>query len=293
MAPRKKSKSFLNTARKNGADQHRQGINGERVKGIVEPHTTKQYEFCTETGKDPVSSAYDLASLKDFAHHLALGMEGRHDKDIAGQNSVIGVWKRFTAGFDRDNDDAIPQPLMNSVLNYLHKTVFPERGNPEVKRPRNHARKNHFIHLGRQLWENDWHEYPKPIMRVSIWAQILLYVFSSARLCEYLEGASRANSGRGLYCRNITFGVIRNELGEPELAAQVVKDTKGMTKRPNKRPKHEVYEGLSTKPRALLLNPMIPILAMLIACGRLRDFNTLDEVLAIPAPPEDEVYALE
>lgn len=38
---------------------------------------------------------------------------------------------------------------------------------------------------------------------------------------------------------------------------------------------------------------MIPILAMLIACGRLRDFNTVDEVLAISPPPEDEIYILE
>jgi hypothetical protein len=38
---------------------------------------------------------------------------------------------------------------------------------------------------------------------------------------------------------------------------------------------------------------MIPILAMLVACGRLRDCNTVDEILAIPAPPEDELYTLE
>jgi hypothetical protein len=75
------------------------------------------YRYCVETGKDPIRSAHELSSLKDFAHHLAWGIEGRHDNEIAGQNSVHGIWKRFTAGFNRDNDIAIEERLMNSVRN--------------------------------------------------------------------------------------------------------------------------------------------------------------------------------
>ncbi|KAL1847875.1 hypothetical protein Plec18170_008285 [Paecilomyces lecythidis] len=300
MPPQRKARSFLQKATENGADQNRQGINGEKVNRKIEPQTEKDYNaawerwlmFCTAKNKDPEASAYDLESLKDFVHNLAYGIEGKYDDEIAGQGSVKEVWKRFTAGFRRHHD-AIPSHITLSVTNFLRETVFPKRGNKKVKRVRKHARKNHFIHLGRQLWENDWYEYSRPMMRVSIWAQMLLYVFSSARQCEYLEGASRANSERGLYCRDMKLGVIRNEIGEPELALQVVKDAKGMSDTPEKRPEHEIYEGLSTKPRHLLLNPMIPILAILLANGRLRDYRTVDEILAIPAPPEDEVYVLE
>ncbi|EED23928.1 hypothetical protein TSTA_073180 [Talaromyces stipitatus ATCC 10500] len=245
-------------------------------KELMAKESTKEYEkaqnmwreFCSYKGKDPIASVYDLEPLKDFVHHLAYGIEGRYDDEAAGQGSV----KVF-----------------------LRETVFPTRGNKRVKRRRKHARKNHFIHLGRQLWENDYHEYTKTIIRVSLWAQMLVYVFSSARLCEYLEGVSRANSRRGLYCKisRYQIRVIRNELSESELVFQVVKDAKGMTNAPEKRPEHELYEGLSTSSQYLLLNPMLPILAMLVASDRLRDYCTSKAVLAISAPPPDEVHVLE
>lgn len=59
------------------------------------------------------------------------------------------------------------------------------------------------------------------------------------------------------------------------------------------RPEHEIYEGLSSRPQFLLLNPMLPIVALLLASNRFRDYATVDAVLAIPAPPPDEVYVLE
>lgn len=38
---------------------------------------------------------------------------------------------------------------------------------------------------------------------------------------------------------------------------------------------------------------MLPIVALLFASNRFRDYTTVDAVLAIPAPPPDEVYVLE
>ncbi|KUL85000.1 hypothetical protein ZTR_07766 [Talaromyces verruculosus] len=297
MPVQKRPKSFLEKARQNGAENDREGINGERVNSKIERQTDKDYEkakgmwreYCAAKGKDPVTSAYDLESLKDFVHQLAYGIEGIYDDEKAGQGTVMVTWKRFTAGFKRDHD-AIPR---NITLSFLRVTVFPRRGNKSSKRKRKHAGKTHFIHLGRQLWENDFHIYKQPGTRVTVWAQMLLYVFSSARLCEYLEGASRANSGRGLYCRDIIFVVLQNELGEPELAAQAIKDAKGMTDTPEKRPEHAVYEGLSDRPQFLLFNPMLPIVALLIASNRFRDYTTEDAVLEIPAPPKGEMNVLE
>lgn len=63
-----------------------------------------------------MASAYDLQSLKDFVHQLAYGIEGNYDDPIAGQGSVIVIWKRFTAGFKRDHD-AIPGNITLSVRN--------------------------------------------------------------------------------------------------------------------------------------------------------------------------------
>lgn len=59
----------------------------------------------------------------------------------------------------------------------------------------------HFLYLGTQLWKNDWYQYETPGDRVDLWAQIQLYVFTSARVGEYIESTCRAGSGRGLHYR--------------------------------------------------------------------------------------------
>jgi hypothetical protein len=114
-----------------------------------------------------------------------------------------------------------------------------------------------FFYLGRQLWQNDWHMYQKPGIRVEVWGEIQLNVFTSARVGEYIESTCRAGSGRGLYfqvsalsgsdhcwviflidihvAQGITFGLFRNKHGKAEFAMQVVKDAKGMTFTPDKR----------------------------------------------------------
>lgn len=69
------------------------------------------------------------------------------------------------------------------------------------KRPRRFGTKNHFVHLGRQLWGNDWVVYEKPATRVYDWADLLAIVCSSARIGEYIESTCRVGSGRGLHYR--------------------------------------------------------------------------------------------
>jgi hypothetical protein len=69
----------------------------------------------------------------------------------------------------------------------------------KTKRPRRFGTKNHFLHLGRQLWGNDWVEYKKPAIRVYDWASFMAIVCSSSRIGEYIESSCRSGSGRGLY----------------------------------------------------------------------------------------------
>lgn len=44
MPAQKKSKTFLEKARQNGAENDREGINGERVNSKIEPRTKEDYK---------------------------------------------------------------------------------------------------------------------------------------------------------------------------------------------------------------------------------------------------------
>lgn len=45
------------------------------------------------------------------------------------------------------------------------------------KRERCYSTMIHFLYLGTQVWQNDWHMYEKPGIRVNVWAEIQLNVF--------------------------------------------------------------------------------------------------------------------
>lgn len=77
--------------------------------------------------------------------------------------------------------------------------------------------------------------FRRPGARVELTAEILLNVFTAARVGEYVESSARVGTGRGLHFRDVIFGVFRNEYGEAEFAMQVEKDAKGMTRTPDQR----------------------------------------------------------
>jgi hypothetical protein len=91
--------------------------------------------------------------------------------------------------------------LRLTSLQFIKIHLRDELGLAHRKRIRSYGTTNHFIHLGTQLWEKDWQIYDKPRTRVDTWAKIQLYVFTSARVGEYIESTCRAGSGRGLYYR--------------------------------------------------------------------------------------------
>lgn len=86
-------------------------------------------------------------------------------------------------------------------MQFIKDPLRKELGLAHRKRIRSYGTTNHFIHLETQLWEKDWQIYDKPRVRVDTWAKIQLYVFTSARVGEYIESTCRAGSGRGLYYR--------------------------------------------------------------------------------------------
>lgn len=92
-----------------------------------------------------------------------------------------------------------------TIIQFIKIPLRDELGLALRKLLRCYGTTNHFIHLGRQLWEKDWQIYDKPRIRVDTWAKIQLYVFTSARVGEYIESTCGVDSGRGLYYRVSTI----------------------------------------------------------------------------------------
>lgn len=66
------------------------------------------------------------------------------------------------------------------------------------KRGRKYASMSVFLILCARLWGSDWHKYTSPKDRIDLWDGIMLNVFASARVGEYIESTARQGSGRGL-----------------------------------------------------------------------------------------------
>ncbi|KDN70506.1 hypothetical protein CSUB01_07951 [Colletotrichum sublineola] len=296
MPPRKSADEFFRRGREKGSEQCKEGINDSVVLKQPTDKSLKGYRRMVSLWNqyaihhaDVNPSPYDLKYLKDFIKDIAFSIDGAEGDPNPAAGTVMVYWKQFTAGWRREHDP-IPGNTTLSVRNGLQESSLKL---VTTKRQRRFGTKNHFFHLGRQLWGNDWVEYEKPGTRVYDWAALMSIVCSAARIGEYIESTSRSNSGRGLYYKvsneDVTFGVFRNEHGNAEFAIQLVRDAKGMTHTPDKRPQHSLYEGLGQMP--LICNPMLPILAILVAEKAFKDYSTLAELLAIE-PADDEMRQL-
>ncbi|KND89402.1 hypothetical protein TOPH_06078, partial [Tolypocladium ophioglossoides CBS 100239] len=285
--PRKKcAQDFFRKGREKGSGQCTEGIDGSTVLKQPQEKTLREYKRMiglwnqyAEEHADDDPSPYDLKSLKDFMKEIAFGIDGAEDDPNPGEGTVLVYWKQFMAGWRREHD-AIPGNTTLSVTNFI-KYELPEILRREsniklvkTKRPRRFGTKNHFLHLGRQLWGDDWVEYEKPATRVYDWAGLMAIVCSSARIGEYIESSCRAGSGRGLYYKDVKFGVFRNEHGNAEFAIQL----------------HSLYEGLVPMP--LICNAMLPILAILISAKAFSGYDTIEDLLALE-PSEGEMMHLQ
>ncbi|KAK2022058.1 hypothetical protein LX32DRAFT_574259 [Colletotrichum zoysiae] len=300
--PRMKSgDEFFRRGRENGSEQCKEGIDDSVVLKQPTDKTLKAYRRMVGLWNqyaahhaDANTNPYDLKYLKGFIKDIAFSIDGAEGDANPAERTVMVYWKQFTAGWRREHEP-IPGNTTLSVRNFIIyelPTILERDGSLQLvktKRQRRFATKNHFFHLDRQLWENDWVEYEKPGTRVYDWAALMSIVCSAARIGEYIESTCRLNSGCGLYYKDVTFGVFRNEHGNAEFAIQLVRDAKGMTHTPDKSPAHSLYEGLVQMP--LICNPMLPILAILVAEKAFKDYSTLTELLAIE-PADDEMLQL-
>ncbi|OAX84412.1 hypothetical protein ACJ72_01218 [Emergomyces africanus] len=199
-------------------------------------------------------------------------------------------WKRFTAHWAREKGEKLPHSVTNSGTNFifqkLHKHVKLNLEHDE----RDYVTLKHFKNLLQQLWHNNWHAFPYPLYRVYLLALLKMSMFSSAQVGEYVESTARQHSGRGLYVpEGLTFLVIHNHKDQSEIIIQPTRDSKGMSRKKHKHPRHPMQEDIESLP--LYLNPVLEPLAICLARGLFLHFKTADEIFALK-PPAEEKYEL-
>ncbi|KAH7110056.1 hypothetical protein B0J11DRAFT_586282 [Dendryphion nanum] len=155
-----------------------------------------------------------------------------------------------------------------STSNFIKYELYNILELPYRKRLRRYGTQIHFLHAGTQWWKNDKFVFPKPRRRIEIWALIMACIFSTSRISE----------------QNTIFTVFHNKCGNVEFAVQLQRDAKCMMFTPDKRPEHVLHEGVETRP--LFCNPMLVIVAMCMAKNAFRDYESIDEVLALEPPGE-------
>ncbi|KAF2007873.1 hypothetical protein P154DRAFT_568700 [Amniculicola lignicola CBS 123094] len=253
---------------------------------------------------NPGANPNNIETSKDYVMSIALGIEGGYSNEKPGLWTVVQYYKDFTAGWRRarmeeeqeseeTNEEGEKKELVKvislnvtlSTSNFIKYELYNILELPFRKRLRRYGSQIHFFHLGTQWWKNDWFVLLKPRRRVEIWALIMACVFSTSRIGEFVESTCRLGSGRGLRFQEIIFAVFRNKCGNIEFAVQLRRDAKCMTFTPDKRPEHALHEGVETRP--LFCNPMLVIVAMCMARNAFRDYKSIDEVLALE-PPQDE-----
>ncbi|EEQ32556.1 conserved hypothetical protein [Microsporum canis CBS 113480] len=190
---------------------------------------------------------------------------GAKEDDIFNQETIKHFIIYMATGVEGQKDG---KPMDSGELD-AHIPINRER------HERNYVTLIHFQNLLRQLWENDWHIFQFPIYRVYLSCLLKVCIYSSGRVGEFVESSARTGSNRGLFVeKDITFLVIRNHKGMPELIFTPRRDAKGG------------YWLASS------LNPVLEPLAICLARGLFRDYKTADKIFAINPPPSSSCIEL-
>ncbi|EGE08496.1 hypothetical protein TEQG_07429 [Trichophyton equinum CBS 127.97] len=117
-------------------------------------------------------------TIKHFIIYMAAGVEGQKDGKPM-DSGILRMWKSFTGEWRWRKGVELPSTVVNSGV-YWIKT------------------------------EGELDVYLSSLLKV--------YIYSFGRVGEFIESSARTGSNRGLFIKkNITFLVIRNHKGMPEL----------------------------------------------------------------------------
>ncbi|KAK0721562.1 hypothetical protein B0T26DRAFT_739088 [Lasiosphaeria miniovina] len=116
-------------------------------------------------------------------------------------------------GFDDDDTDVDDKPIPRDVLDYTKERynhqmdlwidglLRKKLGLSTTTRPKNYLTLENYMHLERQLWQNDGQDFVHEASRVFISGKLKCRVFTPARLGEVSEGSTRRGTSKGLRYR--------------------------------------------------------------------------------------------
>ncbi|KAH0541585.1 hypothetical protein FGG08_003933 [Glutinoglossum americanum] len=296
---------FLDDAEANTSDGDQSHINGDPVPGGIQDCTERQYSQMLDIWdeferRNPGATPHDLETAKRFVTLVARASEGRvapaatlsrRDGSAIKPPSVVTVyykWKMFICGWPRRPGNCkISRELTQSIANYINTTLVKKIPLCTDVRTRHFLTVHHFTVLMEKMWQSEERLHPRYL--VQDFAALILFIYTSGRVGEYFESTCRRGSGRGLLYKHIDFAIFKNERGEAELAIRAIRDAKGMTNTPHKRPQHAMYEDMTP----LFANPVLPVLAIALADGVFKDYTTFEEIFAIPPPADGSLHHLE
>ncbi|MCJ1278125.1 hypothetical protein MMC21_005940 [Puttea exsequens] len=230
--------------------------------------------------RNPEATAYERKTAKHFMEGVVRGCcAGKKEPSMY---TILQKWTDFGAGWKRrPGNDKIPPEVSESIY-FVQVWTFDYSTNPALYDGES------LRHVIKNMWKKDWHQYRYGRILVQDHAAYMLFIYSSARVGDYFESNMRKGSGRGLLYETIDFVVFKNEKGKAEIGVRVTRDAKGFSETPHKRPQHGMYEDMEP----LLVNPILPLLAIALADRAFQDYATFAEIEAIPPPADGSLHHL-
>ncbi|KAH0542349.1 hypothetical protein FGG08_003287 [Glutinoglossum americanum] len=278
-------------AREKGFSDDITGIDDTQILKPITAHTERLYDrrWNIYTKTHPNVSPHDMQTAKHFVEFLACCAEGVNS-DKPTVSSIRMYWRQFISAWERRTSDPISKKIKESITYYIQGHLQKKLALPATQRQPHYLTTKVFVILLKQLWQNDWYEYHHESSRVRFTAALQLCCYTSGRIGEFFESSVRPGSNLGLYYKDITFVIRWDNDRKPEIVVKILRNyAKGMTNTPLKRPMHSIYEKTDT----LLVNPVLFLLAIALADNAFRDYSTLEEILAIEPPADEDLYHIE
>ncbi|KAK5086213.1 hypothetical protein LTR70_007458 [Exophiala xenobiotica] len=231
--------------------------------------------------KDPAN----LKTAKDFILFFSSGRRGRNEP--GGRLTVTythTAWKSFMAAWSRIHHMSFSKSHQDTILNFINGGE--KSGAPDLSRkarPSRNFTRDDFLVCVQQLWQNDWHDFVHERYRVGLHLLLLLHCNTSGRRAEYEKELTYAD---------ISLAVVwLDGTDQPQLVIDFRRTkAKGLQNCEREQPQHMLYELVGLP---YYCNSIAFFFAAALADGVLRDYQTWDEICAIPRPPQRKHVIIE
>ncbi|KAK0490807.1 hypothetical protein IW261DRAFT_1555973 [Armillaria novae-zelandiae] len=196
MPPRRTLAAFLDQGDQRGGRDESGIINNEEVQKPLQSRTERNYsravalnDVCAVPSGSPMRGARRVRPEQlrnaEGLHGRGCSCDRRQMQRPQGMyNDRRSVLEEphhgLAAGGTSDEKDKV-------VLSTSNGPLRNDTGLTRQKRVRRFGTILHFVYLGTQLWKHDWHRYPRPRDHLDLWDGIMLNVFISAQVGEYID----------------------------------------------------------------------------------------------------------